>query len=97
MQGDLKKTDKKQEKIEKILNHPVQGEAYILTQGRIWKAIVLRYFNKINKGELTIDELVQQLESRYGVKYAQKHSLVRFPVEECLRYISKISNTPLNL
>jgi hypothetical protein len=25
---------------EKVLNHQVQGEVYILTQGRIWKAIL---------------------------------------------------------
>lgn len=97
MQGDLRNKDKKQELIEKILSHPVQGEVYIITQGRIWKSVVLRHFNKVHKGELTVDDLVQQLESRYGVKYAQKHSLVRYPVAECLRYISKISNTPLEL
>jgi hypothetical protein len=89
--------EKKREKIEKIMNHTVQGEVYILTQGRTWKMIVLNHFNRIQKGEMTLMELVQILESKYSVKYTQRHSLVRYPIEECLQYIAKISNKTLEL
>lgn len=89
-------TEKKRtELIEKILNHQVQGEVYILTPGRIWKSLVLKEFNKVYSGELSVEELLNNLE-KIGVKYNQKHSLVRYPVEDCLRYIGKLSKKPLN-
>lgn len=91
------KTDKKQELINSILNHPVQGEVYILTPGRIWKALVLKYFNKVKRGEVSINELITILEEKGGVKYGQKHSLVRYPIEECLKYISKLSKQDLDI
>lgn len=89
--------EKKKKKIEMILNHTVQGKVYILTHGHTWKMIVLNHFNKIQKGEMTLMELVQILESKYSVKYTQKHSLVRYPIEECLQFIAKISNKTLEL
>jgi hypothetical protein len=90
--------EKKKKKIEQILNHTVQGEVYILTQGRTWKLIVLNHFNnKFQKGEMTLIELVQLLETKYSVKYTQKHSLVKYPIEECLQYIARISNKTLEL
>ncbi|MFT9497790.1 MULTISPECIES: hypothetical protein [Bacillota] len=89
--------EKKRKLIEKILNHPVQGEVYILTQGRIWKALVLKHFSKVQKGEITILELVEILEKRYAVKYTQKYSLIQYPIEECLKYIAKVANKPLEL
>lgn len=87
---------KKREKVEKILNHQVQGEVYIQTPGRIWKALVLKNFNKFQSGELGIMELIEYLETKGGVKFNQKHSIVRYPIEECLQYIAKIANKPLD-
>jgi hypothetical protein len=89
--------EKTQKLTEKVLNHQVQGEVYILTQGRIWKAIVLRYFNKVQRKEMTVMELVQILETKFAVKYTQKHSLIRYPVEACLKFIAKIANKPLDI
>jgi hypothetical protein len=95
LSGKVLGQEKKREKIEKILNHTVQGEVYIRTQGRTWKMIVLNHFNKIQKGEITIMDLVHILETKYAVIYTQKHSLVRYPIEECLNYIAKVSNKTL--
>jgi hypothetical protein len=61
-----------------------------------WNALVLRYFNKVKRGELSIVELVTLLETKGGVKYQQKHSLVRYPIEELIHYIAKLSNQNLN-
>lgn len=91
------KEKRRKEKIKQILNHRVNGEGFILTSGRIWKAIVLRHFNKVYRGELTVDDLVDILEIRYGVKYAQKRTLVKYPIEETLKYIAKVSNVQLRL
>lgn len=87
---------KKRDKIEKILNHQVQGEVYIQTPGRIWKALVLKNFNRFQSGELGIMELIEYLETKGGVKFNQKPSLVKYPIEECLQYIAKIANKQLS-
>lgn len=87
--------EKRRKQVEKILNHQVKGEVYIITPGRLWKAIVLKYFNKVQRGELSVKELVKLLETKYGVKYAQKHNLVRYPIEDCLKYIAKVSKKPI--
>ena len=89
--------DKKQKLINRIINHQVQGEAYIITTGHIWKSMVLKQFNKVQRGEMSVLDLVNWLEIKGGVKFAQKHQLVRYPVEECLKYIAKISKKNLNL
>lgn len=83
--------------MEQILNHPVSGEVYILTPGRLWKALVLNNFNKVKRRELTIDELVIYLETKCGVKYAQKHHLVKYPIRECLLFISKVTKQAIDL
>lgn len=88
---------RRKEKVNCILNHRVDGESFIATSGRIWKAIVLRHFNQVYRGELTVDELVDILEKRYGVKYVQKRSLVKYPIQETLKYIAKISKIELKL
>lgn len=82
--------------VEKIINHSVQGEVYILSPGRVWKSLVLNHFNKVKRGELSVNELVIHLE-KCGVKYAQKHHLVKYPVIECLMYISKVTKQSLLL
>lgn len=87
---------KKKDLIEKILNHRVQGEGYITTSGRVWKALVLKHFNKIHCGELTLDALVFLLELKEGVIYSENRNLVKYPIQECLIYISKICNRPIN-
>lgn len=81
---------RKKEKIEKVLNHSIPGEGYILTPARTWKLIVLYYFNKVHRQELSVDNLLRLLKE-HGVQFGQKDSLVRYPVQECLRYIAKIS------
>lgn len=89
--------DTRREMIEKIITHSVSGEVYILTPGRVWKSLVLKYFNKVKGGELSVDELIIQLENKCGVKYGQKHHLVKYPVTECLIYISKITKQSIEI
>lgn len=88
--------EKRKKLINQVLNHNVPGEVFILTKAYIWKPIVLNHFNKIQRGEMTITQLMEVLEKKYGVKYGQKHSLVRYPIEEYLKYIAKIAKTSLD-
>ncbi|WP_078557137.1 hypothetical protein [Bacillus alkalicellulosilyticus] len=71
---------KKIDKIESILNHQVEGEAFILTPSREWKQIVLKHFNQVHRGELGIKELLTILKEK-GVRFSQKDSLVEYPVK----------------
>ncbi|QCJ45583.1 hypothetical protein FAY30_27010 (plasmid) [Bacillus sp. S3] len=82
---------------ETILNRQFQGEVYIMTSGIIWKSLVLKNFNKIKRGELSLDELVLQLELKGGVKYAQKHSIVGYPIQECLHFIAKVTKQTIEI
>lgn len=88
-----KKRDEDQRKklVEKVLSHQYQGEVYMLTLGRIWKSLVLKYYKKVDKGEISIEQLVLLLEKKGGVKYGQSYKLVRYPIEECLNYIDKLA------
>lgn len=90
-------SNSRREMIEKIINHSVSGEVYILTPGRVWKSLVLKHFNKIKRGELSVDELLVFLESKCGVKYGQKHHLVKYPISEFLLYISKTTKQTIEL
>lgn len=85
---------RKREKIEKILNHSVTGEGYILTAPRIWKEIVLRNFNRVQRNELSIGEVIDLLESE-GVRFNQSKALIFYPVNECLQYIATVANISL--
>lgn len=92
---DTFKQARRKKLLNQILNHQVQGEAFILTDAITWKGIVLKHFKKIQSGQMTVEELVVQLETKYGVKYTQKHSLVKYPIEEFLKYIAKVTKQPL--
>lgn len=88
---------KRKEMTDCIINKQFHGEVFIITRGIIWKTLVLRYFNQVKRGELSIDELVIILEKNRGVKYAQKHSLVRYPILECLHFIAKVTKQTIDI
>lgn len=59
---DLKMDEKKRrEMTESIINRQYQGEVYILTPGKIWKTLVLKHFNKVKRGDMSLDELISFL------------------------------------
>ncbi|MFS1519507.1 hypothetical protein V1503_24070 [Bacillus sp. SCS-151] len=90
------KQKKKEEQMEIILNHYVDGEVYISTPSKVWKQIVLNHFNKVYRNELTVDELLTLLQ-REGVQFNQSLKLVRYPVVECLRFISACCNKDIDI
>lgn len=83
---------RKREKKELILNHQVNGEAFISSPSRLWKNIVLSHFNRINRGDLSLNQLLLIMKDK-GITFTQQDALVKYPVMECLQYIAKISNT----
>lgn len=79
---------KRQETLQKILNHQVVGEIYISTSPSVWKSLTLKYFNKIYRKEMDIIELMDTLEKQ-GIIFNQKRTLVIYPIREYLYYIAK--------
>ena len=82
--------EKRAQMIQQVIDHQVVGEAYINTPANVWKLLVLKNFKKVQSGELSVEALVKLLESQ-GVNFEQKPTLVYYPVEDCLKYISKLS------
>lgn len=87
---------KRQQKMDRIFNHAVNGEAYFHSPSYKWKSIVLQHFNKIQRKEMSIEQLVSLLEKE-GIQFAQSKSLIRYPVIDCLKHIAKISGSNLDL
>lgn len=87
---------KRNEKIELILNHQVMGEVYIAPPARQWKRLVLKQYNKVEAGEMTLKELCLYLQKN-GVVFLQSLSLVQYPVTELLYFIAKVSKRDLTL
>ncbi|WP_179863959.1 hypothetical protein [Bacillus pseudomycoides] len=87
---------KRQEKLDMIYNHTVQGEGYFQSPSYNWKSIVIQYFNKIQRKEMTVEQLVNLLEKE-GVKFSQPKALIHYPVIDCLKYIAKVSKENLEL
>ncbi|MCM3441428.1 hypothetical protein AB3Z07_28330 (plasmid) [Metabacillus halosaccharovorans] len=87
---------KKAEKRELILNHQVDGEAYILSSTYKWKNIVLINFKKIKREEMTLEQIIKKLREE-GIEFSQSDKLVKYPVIECLKFIAKISKVDLDV
>lgn len=84
------------QKIESILNKRVEGEAFIETPPYEWKLLLIRYFNRFQRKEISIDQLLIKLKDD-GVVFLQKDSLVKYPVIECLKQIAKVSKKEIEL
>ncbi len=84
------------EKIEKVLNHKVEGESFIDGPSKEWKRIVLKHFNKIYDNQMTVSQLCSLLNDK-GIRFNQSQDLVKFPIREYLLYISKVSHKKLSL
>ncbi|MFF1994377.1 hypothetical protein ACFVWC_24575 [Bacillus mycoides] len=54
MERDLQKK-RKQEKLDMIYNHAVQGEGYFQSPSYYWKGIVVQHFNRIQRKEMTVE------------------------------------------
>lgn len=87
---------RKQEKLDMIYNHAVQGEGYFQSPSSYWKNIVVQHFNRIQRKEMTVEQLVNFLEKE-EIKFSQPKSLIQYPVVECLKYIAKVSGENLEL
>ena len=95
-QQDEKKMKERAKKTELILSYQVTGEAYIATDSSEWKHIVLNHFNRVQRGDNTLNQLLSIMKHK-GVVFSQHDSLVKYPVKECLEYIAKITDSTLEM
>ncbi|MEQ3505446.1 hypothetical protein ABMY47_21685 [Pseudoalteromonas sp. BZP1] len=87
---------RKREKKELVLNHQVNGEAFISSPSPLWKNIVLSNFNRIHRGDITISQLLIIMKDK-DISFTQHDNLVKYPVIECLHFIAKVSNIKFDL
>lgn len=88
--------EKKKKKIERILNRQYTGEGYINGSPIVWKKVVLHHFNQILRNQMTVDELIMKMKN-VGITFNQTEKLIRYPVIDCLEYISKLSRVEIEL
>lgn len=93
---DKKISKERNKKTELILSYQVTGEAYISTDSREWKRIVLNHFNRIQRCDITLNQLLNIMKNK-GVVFSQHDSLVKYPVKECLEFIAKVSDSTLDI
>lgn len=86
----------RRQKFEQIINRQVEGEGFISTPPRVWKGILIKNFNKVQRKEITIYQLLDKLKEE-GVVFLQKDSLVKYPVIEYLKHITKVSKKDIDL
>ncbi|PLS02324.1 hypothetical protein [Neobacillus cucumis] len=75
-------------KVDEILNHYVNGEAYFLGDQRKWKEIVLHSYELVNHNKISIPQLLEKIKEQ-GIKYQQPEKIMSYPIKEYLQFISK--------
>ncbi|MGG1678235.1 competence protein CoiA family protein [Neobacillus sp. NRS-1170] len=75
-------------KIDEMLNHYVNGEAYFSGNPRQWKEIVLNSFELINSNKISIPQLLQKIKDS-GIKLAQPEKTMVYPIKEYIQYVTK--------
>ncbi|WP_026568373.1 hypothetical protein [Bacillus sp. UNC41MFS5] len=75
-------------KVEEILNHYVNGEAYFTGNSRKWKEIVLDSFMDIYFNKISVPQLLQKIKDN-GIKFDQPEKIMSFPINEYIQYVGK--------
>lgn len=75
-------------KVDEILNHYVNGEAYFIGDQRKWKEIVLNSFELIYHDKISIPQLLQKIKEQ-GIEFKQSQKIMSYPIKEYLQFISK--------
>ncbi|WP_144555439.1 hypothetical protein [Bacillus sp. X1(2014)] len=75
-------------KVEEILNHYVNGEAYFTGNSRKWKEIVLNIYWEIYTNKISVPQILQKIKDN-GIKFDQPEKIMAFPLNEYIQYIGK--------
>ncbi|WNS75196.1 hypothetical protein RRV45_20345 [Bacillus sp. DTU_2020_1000418_1_SI_GHA_SEK_038] len=75
-------------KVEEILNHYVNGEAYFIGDQRKWKETVLNSFELIYHNKISIPQLLQKIKGQ-GIEFKQSEKIMSYPIKEYVQFISK--------
>jgi hypothetical protein len=91
-----RKRKKESELIERIVNHSITGETYILGGTRAWKETILSELGNISNGAIGIIDLIKLLKER-GFTFTQPEKHIEYPIREFVGHVSKILKEPLIL
>ncbi|WP_335486414.1 hypothetical protein [Neobacillus niacini] len=75
-------------RVEEILNHYVNGEAYFIGDQRKWKEIVLNEFELIYHNKISIPQLLHKIKGQ-GIEYKQPEKIMSYPIKKYIQFISK--------
>ncbi|WP_449623172.1 hypothetical protein [Robertmurraya sp. Marseille-Q9965] len=75
-------------KVDEILNHYVNGEAYFIGDQRKWKEIVLNSFELIYHDKISIPQLMHKIKEQ-GMEFKQSEKIMSYPIKEYIQFISK--------
>jgi hypothetical protein len=75
-------------KLDEILNHYVNGEAYFTGESRKWKEVVLNSYELIHTGRISIPQLLQKIQDQ-GIECKQPEKIMAYPIREYLEFIGK--------
>lgn len=75
-------------KVDEILNHYVNGEAYFIGDQRKWKEIVLNSFELINHNKISISQLLQIIKDQ-DIRFEQPEKIMFYPIKEYIKFISQ--------
>jgi hypothetical protein len=75
-------------KVEEILNHYVNGEAYFIGDQRKWKEVVLNCFELIYHNKISTSQLLQKIKEQ-GIEFIQPEKIMSYPIKEYIQFIRK--------
>lgn len=80
-------------KVNELLNHYINGEAYFIGGKRKWKEVLLNVFELIYQNKITIPEVLQKIKAE-GIEFSQPEQTMSHPIREYIEYISKKVKNP---
>lgn len=83
-----RKRQKEQDLLDRIMNHSIAGETYIVGGTRAWKEIVLSEYPRIMEGKTDMAYLLKLFTER-RFTFSQPDKLVEHPIREFMAHVSK--------
>lgn len=75
-------------KLEEVLNHYVNGEAYFSGESRNWKLIVLKSYREVINGRMTTQKLLEEIQKQ-DIKTSQLDHTMRHPIDYYIKYLGR--------
>ncbi|WP_052947923.1 hypothetical protein [Aneurinibacillus tyrosinisolvens] len=89
------KSEKERQKMrEEVMKRKIDGESYFTSSKEEWRSFVIANYNKIHRGEMTVEQLCD-LMLKNEIGFNQSKKIMEYPVGELIKYIAKQLNHKL--